>query len=233
MTKKKVDNDSTKQNPVGRFMVAVGALITNQNGEILLCKRNIKLDWRPGEWEIMYGRIAQHEDPQDGLSREVKEELGIEITIGKPLRVWHVYRGHDKTAYNDLIGITFLVKTISATVKLSNEHEDYRWVTPAEALNLVKVEGIRQDLKAYLNLVGNNISSKTIKLGKYKHFKGKFYEVLGVAKHSETLEDYVYYRCLHPNSLSKTWVRPLSIFEGDVTLPNGQTVPRFQFVAEI
>lgn len=41
-----------------------------------------------------------------------------------------------------------------------------------------------------------------MKLGKYKHYKGKFYQVIGVAKHSETLEDFVVYKCLHNNPLS-------------------------------
>lgn len=69
-----------------------------------------------------------------------------------------------------------------------------------------------------------------LRLGKYRHYKGKYYEVLGVAKHSETLENYVYYRCLHPNSTSLTWVRPLAMFQETVQLPNGTTVPRFQYI---
>ena len=56
------NNQSTKDNPVGRFMVAVGAIIQHrQTKKILLCQRSIDLDWHPGEWEIGYGRIAQFE----------------------------------------------------------------------------------------------------------------------------------------------------------------------------
>lgn len=69
-----------------------------------------------------------------------------------------------------------------------------------------------------------------IKLGKYRHFKGGMYEVLGVAKHSETLEDYVYYRALYPNKLSQTWIRPLSMFQETVTLPDGTKTPRFTYL---
>lgn len=71
-----------------------------------------------------------------------------------------------------------------------------------------------------------------LQLGKYRHYKGKFYEVLGVAKHSETLEDYVHYQCLHPNKLSKTWIRPRAMFEENIVLPNGKTTPRFEFVGK-
>ena len=48
-----------------------------------------------------------------------------------------------------------------------------------------------------------------IPLGVYRHYKGKQYEVIGFAKHSETLEDMVIYKALY--SKRETWVRPLSI----------------------
>lgn len=149
---KKVDNDNNELNPVGRFMVAVGAVIVNPKGQILLIKRSQMLDWHPGEWEIMYGRIAQHEDAQMGLAREIKEELGIEVIAGKPLTCWHIYRGNEETAHNELIGITFLATTERVDIKLSEEHEEYRWVTPQQALDLIKVDGIKRDINAYINL---------------------------------------------------------------------------------
>lgn len=149
----KVDNNSSDHNPVGRFMVAVGAVIVNQ-GKLLLIKRSSKLDWHPGEWEILYGRIAQHEDAQMGLTREVKEEIGIEIVAGRPLTCWHIYRGHEQIAHNELIGITFLATTEQSEITLSDEHDEYRWVTPTEALELIKIEGIKRDINAYINLQG-------------------------------------------------------------------------------
>jgi 8-oxo-dGTP pyrophosphatase MutT (NUDIX family) len=149
---KKVDNSNRAQNPVGRFMVAVGAVIIDPAGKLLIIQRSSKLDWQPGEWEIMYGRIAQHENAQAGLAREAKEELGISITPGKPLSCWHIYRGHEETAENELIGITFLATTDQTEIKLSDEHEGYRWVTPSEALDLIRIDGIKRDILAYLDL---------------------------------------------------------------------------------
>lgn len=64
-----------------------------------------------------------------------------------------------------------------------------------------------------------------VKPGTYKHYKGGEYEVLGVAKNSETLEDVVVYK--HPgNELSELWVRPLEMFLENVTV-DGKAVPRF------
>ena len=71
-----------------------------------------------------------------------------------------------------------------------------------------------------------------MKLGKYQHSKtGKFYKVIGVAKHSETLEDLVVYEALYDNPTSKLWVRPMKTFLEKVVI-DGKKVPRFKFIGE-
>ncbi len=66
-----------------------------------------------------------------------------------------------------------------------------------------------------------------IPLGKYRHFKGNEYEVLGIASHSETLEPMVLYRALYGDG--QLWVRPLAMWKETVER-NGKTVPRFTFI---
>ena len=68
-----------------------------------------------------------------------------------------------------------------------------------------------------------------IKLGKYRHFKGNEYEVIAVAKHSETTEDYVVYRALYGNS--GMWVRPASMWNETVER-DGVTYKRFTYIGE-
>lgn len=70
-----------------------------------------------------------------------------------------------------------------------------------------------------------------IQPGIYEHYKGHKYRVLGVAKHSETLEDLVMYEALYDNELSKLWARPVEMFLGDAEV-EGKKVPRFKFVSE-
>ena len=60
--------------------------------------------------------------------------------------------------------------------------------------------------------------------GRYRHYKGNYYEVLGTARHSETEEMLVVYRCLYGDH--SLWVRPLEMFVGTVEV-DGQTVRRF------
>lgn len=70
-----------------------------------------------------------------------------------------------------------------------------------------------------------------IKPGRYKHYKGKEYQVLGVAKHSETLEELVIYEALYENPEGKMWVRPKKMFEEAVEV-DGKTVQRFEYISE-
>lgn len=68
-----------------------------------------------------------------------------------------------------------------------------------------------------------------MKPGRYRHYKGNDYEVLGVARHSETEEKYVVYRQLY--GAGELWIRPLSMFLESVTV--GETVvPRFRRLEE-
>jgi hypothetical protein len=68
-----------------------------------------------------------------------------------------------------------------------------------------------------------------MKPGRYRHYKGKDYEVLGVARHSETEEEYVVYRQLYGGG--GLWIRPLEMFLESVTI--GETVvPRFRRLEE-
>jgi hypothetical protein len=65
-------------------------------------------------------------------------------------------------------------------------------------------------------------------LGRYRHYKGKDYEVVGVARHSETLEPLVVYRPLY--NASGLWVRPHAMFFEQIEI-DGRRQPRFARVA--
>ena len=69
------------------------------------------------------------------------------------------------------------------------------------------------------------------KLGKYKHYKGNFYEAVGIARHSETLEEMVVYRALYDSEEfgnNSLWVRPKKMFLENIVY-NGLEQPRFKF----
>lgn len=68
-----------------------------------------------------------------------------------------------------------------------------------------------------------------IKIGKYRHYKGNEYEVLYLAKHSETLEDMVVYRALYGEY--GIWVRPASMWNEEV-VKDGKTYKRFEYIGK-
>ncbi len=66
-----------------------------------------------------------------------------------------------------------------------------------------------------------------IRKGKYRHFKGNMYEVIGTAKHSETLEEMVVYRALYGDG--ELWVRPAEMWN-ETVIRDGKTFIRFEYV---
>jgi cyclomaltodextrinase / maltogenic alpha-amylase / neopullulanase len=71
-----------------------------------------------------------------------------------------------------------------------------------------------------------------MKLGRYQHYKGNFYEVIGVAHHSETLEELVVYRALYKHEVygdNSLWVRPKKMFLKNVII-EGKEISRFTLI---
>ena len=70
---------------------------------------------------------------------------------------------------------------------------------------------------------------KELKLGKYRHYKGGEYTVIGIGRHSETLEDMVIYRAEYGDG--DIWVRPLDMWF-DTVIKDGEKMQRFTFIGE-
>ncbi len=73
------------------------------------------------------------------------------------------------------------------------------------------------------------MSMEEIKPGRYRHFKGNEYEVLAIAKHSETTEDYVVYKALYGEG--GMWVRPASMWN-ETLERDGKVYKRFTYIGE-
>ena len=79
----------------------------------------------------------------------------------------------------------------------------------------------------------SNFMNSILKPGIYKHYKGNLYEVVGVARHSETMEELVVYKALYENEFGKDslWVRPLKMFIENVEI-QGRQIPRFEYIKQ-
>ncbi len=68
-----------------------------------------------------------------------------------------------------------------------------------------------------------------VPIGRYRHYKGQEYEVLGVARHSETEEEFVVYRALYGER--RLWIRPAAMFM-DTVMVAGRPYARFQLMTD-
>lgn len=105
------------------FRLAVKGCVV-QKGELLLIQRRSTDPHKPGQWDIPGGRLEWGEDPYEGLRRETREEVSLEIDIGVPVDVQHFTRDDGQK----ITMLIFLCTPRNLEVRLSAEHTAFRWV---------------------------------------------------------------------------------------------------------
>ncbi len=113
-----------------------------KDGKILLIKRSNYDGHRSGEWDLPGGRIEEGEKVFGGHKREVMEETGLKIDIVEPVRCWSAERLGEKH-----VGITFLSKFLEGEIVLSNEHTEYKWMSPDESQEMEIEEWMKKEVK--------------------------------------------------------------------------------------
>lgn len=105
--------------------VAVKAVIRNDEGKFLIV--------REGErWQAVGGRLEPGEKLEEGLRRETQEETGItDLEVGKVIHVDEWF-AKPEGELKHIVALFFLCKTASDSVTLSDEHQEYAWVTVDE-----------------------------------------------------------------------------------------------------
>lgn len=126
----------------------VGALIENENGEILLVKR--KFDPGKGEWDIPGGFISPDEDLEEAIIREIKEELGVKIKMGKIIGGYkdiYSYQGLNVP----ILGLIVSAKIISGELQSNDDVSDYQFVLKDKLKDFpLWCPSIRRGLEEYL-----------------------------------------------------------------------------------
>ncbi len=150
MTKNSESDHPVSNDSVGRFMVAVGAIVEHEETETILLIKRAGADYASGAWEVGYGRLDQGENPEAGLKREFKEETGLDIKPKKLLNTWFFNRGDKEAAENEVIGLTYWATASSQKVKLSSEHSEYQWLSPEAALELAEPKLIANEIRAFI-----------------------------------------------------------------------------------
>jgi len=125
------------------FHVTVKALLY-YNNKFLIVKRSKISQKEYGFWEFPGGRLEFSEDPREGLIREIKEEVSIDATIEFPVSIWDHVKPNDH-----IVGITFLAKAASDKIVLSDEHDDYKWISKDEFKNYKVFPKILEEFKEW------------------------------------------------------------------------------------
>jgi 8-oxo-dGTP diphosphatase len=116
--------------------IATKAVIFSDEGKVLILREanTYEEGTNPGRYHMPGGRLNPGEAFLDGLIREVDEETGLKIEIGKPIYVGE-WRPVIKGVPNQIVGIFFKCKAITTNVRLSEEHDDFKWIRPEEIEN--------------------------------------------------------------------------------------------------
>jgi 8-oxo-dGTP pyrophosphatase MutT (NUDIX family) len=128
------------------FAVATKGVIFNNNNEVLIIFKSEIEDINPNTADIPGGRLEFKETLEEGLAREIREEVGLEVEIIAPSRAWSMVK-EDKDL--QLVGITYLCYTKENTeILLSEEHTSAKWVPVNKIFNGEYPKWIQEELKA-------------------------------------------------------------------------------------
>lgn len=133
--------------------IAAKAVITNNAGKLLILREASTYEEgnHTGRYQFPGGRIDPGEPFVEGLHREVMEETGLKVKIISPLFVgewWPTIKGNK----NQIVAIFIRCEAITEDVKVSEEHDDYKWIDPTEYKKYDLVDPEPEVIKTYLNL---------------------------------------------------------------------------------
>jgi len=126
------------------FAISCKAFIVKRDKLLLIKRRSADIQ-SPSMWEIPGGRIEPGEDPYQGLLREVKEEISINIKICRPLSIKYFTRQDRQT----IIMLIFICKPDGNKISLSQEHTDYSWTAVAKAISKI-TPFFKSEVKEYI-----------------------------------------------------------------------------------
>ena len=122
------------------------AVLRNPRGEVLVLRRSAASSFDPGKWDLPGGKADGAEVFEEVLKREALEETGLEVTLSGVIGAWELALPKVRVVMLILEG-----KTKRCRVRLSEEHDAFRWVSAAEFARL--------DLSAQVAPVAAMISS--------------------------------------------------------------------------
>lgn len=133
-------------------IVAVSGIVENEQGQVLLVKTH------HGGWVCPGGQVEVGENLIDALTREIKEESGIDVIVSHLFGVFSnsgVHKWYDGvTEVPTKVMLDFVCKPIGGQLSTSDETSDCRWVSKEQVLDMITAPAIITRFQAYLNFNG-------------------------------------------------------------------------------
>lgn len=119
---------------IGKFIAGISALVwSSKRAQYLLLRRAGSKDFGAGGWECVTGRVDQGEGFPEAALREVREEIGVDVTLDFLIDTVHFYRG-EPVPENELVGVVYhCTYDEDEPIVISAEHDEMRWVTAVQA----------------------------------------------------------------------------------------------------
>ena len=135
------DGEYMKPTHTPVLQIAAKAAIISPSGKILILREAAtgNNNTKVGQWGLVGGRIELGEAFMDGLKREVIEETGLQIKVDRPLYVGE-WRPIIHGVSHQIVAIFILCKSTAEDVRLSNEHDEYKWIEPTKRTDFVMME---------------------------------------------------------------------------------------------
>tara|TARA_Y100000310_G_scaffold201547_1_gene201643 strand:+ start:491 stop:913 length:423 start_codon:yes stop_codon:yes gene_type:complete len=135
-----------------KLFVATKAFILNNNKVLLLRESNkYQEGTNSGKFDVPGGRINPGERSNESLKREIKEETGLDVKIGKPFFV-NEWRPIVNGEQWQIVGIFFKCESESNQVTLSEDHNHHIWIGPSDYRNYNLIENLIPAFESFLNL---------------------------------------------------------------------------------
>lgn len=131
----------TDQKP---FSFSLKVVVLDDDGRILLLRRSLSSKGNPGKWEFPGGKIEAGESLDEGLHREVFEETGLNISLDHTIGAAESDLPERKVAYLIMEG-----RVGPGEVRLSEEHDDYKWVTLPQLRTMDMAEQFKSFAEEY------------------------------------------------------------------------------------